>query len=139
MFSRKRIAASALALALAAGLAGGAVAANHGGSNTNAGNDSQAAELQAIQNAKLTIADAAKAAETETGGRAVDVSIEDENGQIAYQVEVALSDGTMQEVRIDPQTGQVLKVSADTEDREGDENEDGEQGENGEEGEEGEN
>lgn len=136
MVSRKRVAVSALALALAAGTAGGAVAQS-GGSNTNAGSDTQASELQAIQNAKLTIADAARAAETETGGKAVNVSIGDENGQIAYQVEVALNDGTMKDVHVDTRTGKILKVSNDTEDQ--DENEDGEQGENGEQGESGEN
>ena len=130
MFDRKKIAASLLAVVLGAGLGGTALAASPSTGDSN-GEDTQAAELQAIQNAKLTIADAAKAAETETGGKAVDVSIGDEDGQIAYQVEVVLGDGTMQEVRVDPQTGAVLKVSADDQDQEanGGEDENGEESE----------
>jgi uncharacterized membrane protein YkoI len=143
MLDRKKIVASALLLTLGAGLASGAIAQtatpqtgsvvaqtettedNSGGANKDT------TELQAIQNAKLTVADAAKAAETETGGKTVDVSIGDENGQIAYQVEVALSDGTKKDVHVDAQTGKVIKVSADDQDREGGD-EGGEQGENGE-------
>ena len=151
MLHRKKIIASALMLTIGAGLAGGAVAqtskagalsviAQNSTTESTAGKaDREVKELQAVQNAKVTIGDAAKAAEAETGGKAVDVSINDENGQIAYDVEVALADGAMKEVRVDSQTGQVLKVSADTEDQEGNEDESGEQGENGEEGENGEN
>lgn len=122
MFNRERIAASIVGVALAAAVASGAVAANAGNSNSKAQDDTEAAELQAIQNAKLTLADAAAAAEKETGGKAVDVSIGDENGQIAYEVEVAMNDGTTREVRIDTQTGKVLKVSTGDEDRDEDEN-----------------
>jgi uncharacterized membrane protein YkoI len=133
------VAGSVLAVALTAAAAGGAAAAGPDATNSGAAGDTQAAELQAIQNAKLTIADAAKAAETETGGKAVDVSIGDENGTVAYQVDVALKDGTMQEVRVDPQTGQVLKVSADARDQEGNDKGKGENGENDEHGEQSEN
>ena len=143
MLDRKKIVASALLLTLGVGLASGAIAQNaapQAGSvvaQTGTAEDSSqsaetdAKELQAIQGAKLTVADAAKAAETETGGKAVDVSIGDENGQIAYQVEVALNDGTKKDVHVDAQTGKVLKVSADAHDREGGD-EGGEQGENNE-------
>jgi len=145
MSDRKKIIASALALSIGAGLAGGAAAqAATSGDRTivaqaaTTGNTAvstrgeEADELQAIQNAKLTIADAAKVAETETGGKAMDVSIGDENGRIAYQVEVVMNDGTVRDVHLDTQTGQVLKVSAGDEDRNGDEDRDGDEGENGE-------
>jgi uncharacterized membrane protein YkoI len=130
MLNRKKIFTSALLLTLGTALAGGAIAASAG--SNSAGTKTETNELQAIQNAKLTIADAAKAAETETGGKAVDVSIEDENGQVAYQVEVALNDGTMKEVQVDTQSGQILKVSADEQDQDGGKDEGGEDGENGE-------
>jgi uncharacterized membrane protein YkoI len=141
MFNRKKVIASALLLTVATGLAGSAIAqtapgnagsvvAQNATQSTSPDNASEVTELQAIQSAKLTIAQAAQAAEKETGGKAVDVSIGDENGQIAYQVEVALGDGTKKEVHIDTQTGQVIKVSADEEHRDGGDQEDGEDSEN---------
>lgn len=115
----KMITASVLALALGAGLSGFASAQ----SQTEAGN---AAELQAVQNAKLSVADAAKGAEAETGGKAMDVAFDDENGQLAYEVEVALNDGTTKEVLIDAQSGKVLKVSDHREEQNGEQDDSGE-------------
>lgn len=137
MIDRKKLTVSVMGLSILAGLTGGAVAASHSTPAT-AASVSEASELEAIQSARLSIADAARAAETETGGRAVDVSLEDDNGQLAYEVEIATSDGTIVEVLVDAQSGKVVNASADSEDEddyggadeEDEENESEEKGEN---------
>ena len=91
-------------------------------------------ETQALMNAKISIADAIKAAEAEGKGKAVDSGLNDENGELSYQVEVLAPDGKRTDVFVDLQTGKVLKMAAaDSDDEngkaEGGENEGGEQNE----------
>ena len=69
-------------------------------------------ETQALMNAKISIADAIKAAEAEGKGKAVDSGLNDENGEISYQVEVVAPDGKRTDVFVDLQTGKVLKMAA---------------------------
>jgi uncharacterized membrane protein YkoI len=75
-------------------------------------------EAQIIADAKITMAQAIAAAENQVGGKAVETGIEDENGTVAFEVEV-LKDGQRHEVLIDPQSGEVLKTTlSDNEDDE---------------------
>lgn len=83
-------------------------------------------ETQALMNAKISIADAIKAAEAEGKGKAVDSGINDENGEVSYQVEVVAPDGKRTDVFVDLQTGKVLKMAAADSAEEGGENESGE-------------
>jgi uncharacterized membrane protein YkoI len=77
-------------------------------------------EAAIIADAKITMAQAIAAAETQVGGKAVGTGIEDENGTVAFEVEV-LKDGQRHEVLIDPQSGEVIKTTmTDTEDNESD-------------------
>ena len=83
-------------------------------------------ETQALMNAKISIADAIKAAEAEGKGKAVDSGLSDENGEISYQVEVVAPDGKRTDVFVDLQTGKVLKMAAADSTDEGGDNESGE-------------
>ncbi len=96
-------------------------------------------ETQAIMNAKISIADAIRAAENESKGKAVESGLNDENGAVSYQVEVLMPDGKRTDVFVDLDTGKVLKMAA-AESSEGNrQDENGENGEEGETGEEGNN
>ena len=100
------------------------------------GSEVQIDENQAIMNAKISIADAIRAAEAEGKGKAVDSGLNDENGTVSYQVEVLAPDGKRTDIFVDLQTGKVLKM-ADAGTGEGDqqnENDEEGAGENGGEG-----
>jgi uncharacterized membrane protein YkoI len=115
---RSKIVPIAMATVIAVGSAVGlahAANSNHGGANE------EAQEFAALINAKTTLGQAIAAAEQQTGGKAIDAGLENENGTMAFAVEVA-KDNTVQKVLVDLQTGKVLKVVAA----------DNEQGENGE-------
>lgn len=82
-------------------------------------------ETQAVMNAKISLADAIKVAETEAKGKAVDSGVADENGVVSYDVEIVGQNGKRTDVLVDPQTGKVLKMAAaeadDESGKEGDE------------------
>ena len=46
-------------------------------------------------------------------GTVNEIELEVENGTVVYEIEVLSTDGTEQEVKVDAQTGEVLKVEAD--------------------------
>ncbi|MGH1407409.1 MAG: PepSY domain-containing protein [Rhodomicrobiaceae bacterium] len=101
-----KIVANATAALIGLGVAGGAFAAELVGQQEN-----EKAETVALLSAKLTVADAAKAAETETGGKAVEVNIEDEKGIVIYEVETLKTDGTEFKVIINAMDGKIIKVA----------------------------
>ena len=68
-------------------------------------------EFKAATSATVSIADAVKAAEMETGGKAVKINIEDEKEGVAWEVETMKADGTEHEVKIDAMNGKILKVA----------------------------
>jgi uncharacterized membrane protein YkoI len=77
-------------------------------------------ESAIIADAKITMAQAIAAAENQVGGKAVETGIEDENGTVAFEVEV-LKDGQRHTVLVDPQSGEVIKTTmSDNEDTESD-------------------
>lgn len=133
---KNMILASAL---IAAGVSatgiGVALADNHGSKN-------EAAEIQSLMGAKITVVQAAQAAEAKAGGKAASVSFEGENGKPFYEVEIVTADGMQQDVSVDATSGEVTKMAAAQEDEQsgqnGDENGESENGEN-ENGESGEN
>ena len=108
---------AAASLGLTGALAGAAYAKN--------GRESATDEAAIVASAKVTLAQAIAAAESQVGGKAVGSGIEDRNGTVAFEVEV-LKDGQRHKVLIDPQSGQVVKSAvADNEhDGNGDEHDD---------------
>ena len=62
-----------------------------------------------LASAKVTLLQAIATAERVTGGTAVGVEIEDEDGSVFFEVEI-LKSNQRQKVFIDPQSGQVAKV-----------------------------
>lgn len=92
------------------------------------------AEVQAMANAKLTVTEAAAAAEAQFGGKVVEVSLDVVNGMPVYDVSLIGTDGAEIEATVDAMTGAVAAAPAEQADDEAaGEAEDGDQGgENGE-------
>lgn len=67
-------------------------------------------ELSAVTNAKTSLSQAIAAAEQETGGKAVGAGLENQDGSMAYEIEIAK--GSLQEVLVDLDSGKVIKVMA---------------------------
>ncbi len=67
--------------------------------------------------ANITIEQAIAAAQQQVGGKASKAELEDENGKLAYSVEVVSGDKVM-DVKVDPSTGKVLSAQVDKADRE---------------------
>ncbi|MBU1306751.1 MAG: PepSY domain-containing protein [Alphaproteobacteria bacterium] len=126
-----------LAATLLAGIVGAtsivpAMADNH--------TPADATEVQAMANAKLTVAEASTAAEAQFGGKVVEVSLDAVNGMPVYNVSLLGADGAEIEATVDAMTGTVTAAPAEQADNEAtgeteDGDQGGEQGENGESGE----
>lgn len=98
--NRFRIRPAAVAVAIALGTTGCAFA--------EAGEHGEARRIAEALGAKTSITQAIAAAERQTGGRAVKVDFESEDGAFTYEVKT-LSNGRMTEVLVDPASGQVLR------------------------------
>ena len=109
---RSKMVPAAMAAVIALGAASGIA---HASDNGRSGENDRAQERAAILGAKTSIAQAIAAAEQETGGKAIDAGLENQNGNMSYEVEIAKGD-KVEKVLVDLQTGKVLKVAAaDTE------------------------
>ena len=82
---------------------------------------SEADEAVAYEQVKMTLADAIALAERQTGGKAVEATLEQERGTVSFEVEI-MKDRAFRKVTIDATTGQVVTSNADR-----DQEEDGEQ------------
>jgi len=82
----------------------------------------EAHEAVAYEQVKMTLADAIALAERQTGGKAVEATLEQEHGTVSFEVEI-MKDRAFRKVTIDATTGQVVASKADHRDQE----EDGEQ------------
>ena len=97
----------------------------NGNEKANGENDVQnQAELE--KQAKITEEAATKTALEKVPGTVQAVELEDEDGTIVYGFEIVAKDGSQQEVKIDAQTGKVVKVEADHEEENGNEKANGE-------------
>ncbi|KAB2347930.1 PepSY domain-containing protein [Actinomadura rudentiformis] len=98
-------------------LAGGVIAA--GGTATAfaaSGDDDraeQAAEVKAVQTAKISASDAAGIALRTVPGHVASVDFDDDQGKAAWEVEVIGKDGTTRELSVDTANGKVLSNVAD--------------------------
>eukprot|EP00130_Batrachochytrium_dendrobatidis_P008362 XP_006683237.1 hypothetical protein BATDEDRAFT_93007 [Batrachochytrium dendrobatidis JAM81] len=68
--------------------------------------------------ATITEKESIQIALTEVPGTVNEVELEDENGTVVYGVEVQAEDGSLNDVKVDAQSGNVLKVETDDEDGE---------------------
>ena len=84
----------------------GAAFAGENGNETD-----QQSELNAVTNAKTSLSQAIVAAEQETGGKAVDTGLENQDGVMAYEIEIAKGN-TLQRVLVDSDSGKIIKVMA---------------------------
>lgn len=100
MFRSKMLPAT-MAAVIAIGATGAALAAT--GENENG------QEMTAVLGAKTSIAQAIAAAEQQTGGRAMKVDIQKDNGAYLYEVKTVSKD-KVAEVFIDPTSGQVVRT-----------------------------
>jgi uncharacterized membrane protein YkoI len=75
-----------------------------------AGNN-EAQEATALQGAKVSLSQAIATAEQQTGGKAFDAGVDNENGATRIAVETNGPRG-VQTVTVDPQSGQVVGVHA---------------------------
>jgi Peptidase propeptide and YPEB domain len=98
---RSKLIPAVMAAVIAVGTSGVAFAAMNG-----KGED--AGEIQAALSAKVTAGQAIAAAEKNTGGRALEVGLEDENGGVLYEVKTITQDKVV--AFIDPATGQVIRT-----------------------------
>lgn len=96
----------------------GAAFAGENGNETD-----QQSELNAVTNAKTSLSQAIAAAEQETGGKAVDTGLENQDGVMAYEIEIAKGN-TLQRVLVDSDSGKIIKVMAADADHENGEHED---------------
>jgi len=64
------------------------------------------AEISAIQQAKVSLDQAARAAEQQEDGKAIAAGLEESGGQVAYEAEV-VKDGAVKKVKVDPASGAV--------------------------------
>ncbi|MFB7642911.1 PepSY domain-containing protein, partial [Peribacillus butanolivorans] len=71
-----------------------------------------------------TEAESKKIALEKVPGTVKEVELEDEDGTVVYSVDVQAKEGSKQEVKIDAQTGKVLKVESDDEEENGKEEND---------------
>jgi uncharacterized membrane protein YkoI len=115
MFGSRTILATVFALTTVAGTC--IAFAGENGHETD-----QQDELSAVTSAKTSLSQAIAAAEQETGGKAVDTGLENQDGVMAYEIEIAKGN-TLQRVLIDLDSGKVIKVMAGDANHEDGENE----------------
>ena len=118
-----KISASAL---LALGLVGGAATMASADSHSKSGD---AEEAQSFLAASGSIADAIAAAEAQSGGKAMTAEFESDGPDAGwYKVELALADGSVSELLVNPADGTVKVAPADDMDHDGADNESDEDG-----------
>jgi uncharacterized membrane protein YkoI len=97
---RKQLIPVALATVMALGSTVGAV---------YAGSDDNGKEMTALQNAKISLAQAITGAEQKSGGKAISAGLNNENGAMTYGVEV-IKGNTVETVLVDLNSGEVVKM-----------------------------
>ncbi len=77
--------------------------------------DHEKAENAAFMTARVTLADAVKAAEAKTSGRAIEAKLQFDEGMLAYKLETLTPDGMEQDVKVDAMdaTKVVVLTAAD--------------------------
>ena len=115
----KRTVVALLGTAMLVGAGGAAFA------DDRSENEEDAAELKASAGAKVTLVQAMNAAQSATGGSAIEAEFSSDAGQGAWEVELTQKDGSVKTVLVDPMSGAVDQNPQNTDD-------DDEEDENGE-------
>lgn len=74
-----------------------------------------AGDIRLLNETKISLTDAIKAAEKEVGGRAIDASLDDDSWKPAYEVSV-VKDNRVFDVQVDGVSGAVLGSREDLDD-----------------------
>lgn len=69
-------------------------------------------KLQWARATKVPLADAVQTALTRTPGQAIQATLESLKGRLLYEIEIVTGDGTVVEVFVDPQSGNVIEAGA---------------------------
>jgi uncharacterized membrane protein YkoI len=69
-----------------------------------------AREMQLLKEARIGMAEAIRVAEREGKGKAIESSIDDENG-VSYEIEVIAPTGKLTDIFVDPKSGKVVKTA----------------------------
>jgi uncharacterized membrane protein YkoI len=72
-------------------------------------------DIKLLEQTKISLADAIKAAEKKTSGRAIEAGLDDDAWKPSYEVSVAVN-GAIHEVQVDGISGDVLGVREDLDD-----------------------
>jgi uncharacterized membrane protein YkoI len=94
------------AVVIALALGGGAVAAF-----SEAGEEHESDAALAL-NAKVSLSDAIAAAEQQNGGKAIEATLDDEDGAASYEIKLVKA-GAVQNLRVDLATGNVASATED--------------------------
>ncbi|RBP64390.1 putative membrane protein YkoI [Alkalibaculum bacchi] len=78
--------------------------------------DEEENQAKLAKQTKITEEEATKTALKELPGTVKEVELENEDGTIVYEFEILSTDGTQNEVKVDAQTGKIVRVEADDED-----------------------
>ncbi len=100
--SHFRILPALVIAAVTAGVAGAAVA--------DTGKDNH--EIATVRAARISAPEAIATAERQTGGRAIRIDVEKDNGAYRYEVKTVSSD-QVTEVVVDPETGKVMDTDSE--------------------------
>lgn len=98
---RSKMLPAAMAAVIAVGATGSAFA--------SPGENENDREIAAVLGAKTSITQAIAAAEKQSGGRAMKIDVEKENGAFLYEVKTVSKD-KITEVLVDPASGQVVRT-----------------------------
>jgi uncharacterized membrane protein YkoI len=85
--------------------------------------DDEKNEAAFVQQGKITLDAATSAALQAVPGKAVRAELENENNLPVYEVEIVKPDNQMVDVKVDADSGKVLKVKNDVKDRESEKSE----------------
>lgn len=84
-----------------------------------------AAELMAFQAATVSLGDAIRIAEAETGAPAIAAEFQEDDGVFVYEVETLSHTGVETEITISPANGDIIQIeSGDDEDNDDDDDDD---------------
>jgi uncharacterized membrane protein YkoI len=107
----RKVAIPAMIMAAAVATAGGLAFAKSSAVENDALGD--------LAHARITLAQAAAAAEAHVGGRATRAELNGERGTAIYEIEIVGADQKVLDVRIDAGDGKVLSTKQDQADRRG--------------------
>lgn len=75
-----------------------------------------ASDIRLLNETKISLSEAIKAAEEAQGGRAIEASLDDDSFSPAYEVSVVMDDNTVYDVQVDGVSGKVTGARKDLDD-----------------------